>query len=475
MSRRAATLLVAVVGVLSLTVAPLGASAAGGTAGPRAAAAASAGTWTTETPSGFPRQEVTYVTVGSTMYLAGGRSPVQQAFNPVTHTWSTVAPLPESLDHIGAVALNGKIYYVGGLDGYPGPSFGNVYVYDPVSNTVTSAASLPAGRDRGAAGIAVYQGKIYLAGGFHAGASVAFFDVYDPATNAWTSLPDLPERRDHVSAAVVAGRMYVIGGRTYGKGPQPQNDAYDFATGHWITGLAPLPTLRAGAATAVFGTEIAVIGGEGKGATFDQAEAYDTTANSWRELTPMPTSRHGIQAAMYNGNAYIADGGLKMGGGGATDIQQVLSLSAVAPSGRPDCRVRLLSESKLLGNNVYNTNGAGQTRATTTTATSTTFVFSVQNDSTSADTLTVSAPGSSTGFTARYLQGLSGSTDITAAVVAGTYRTASLTPGAVKSVRLQVTVATGTAAGTSRTWLAIVGSVADPSTQDACAAQLTVG
>lgn len=286
----------------------------------------SAGNWTTDTPSGLPRREVTYVTVGSKMYLAGGQSPVQQVFNPLTHIWGRVASLPESLDHIGAVQLNGKIYYVGGLKGYPGPSFGNVYVYDPVANKVTSAAPLPNGRDRGAAGIAVYQGKIYLAGGFHAGASVAFFDVYDPATNKWTALANMPERRDHVSAAVVGGLMYVIGGRTFGKGPQPQNDAYDFATGTWAVGLAPLPTLRAGAATAVFGTEIVVIGGEGFGHTFNQAEAYDTSTNSWRELTPMPTSRHGIQAAMFNGSAYIADGGTKMGGGANTDVQEVLAL-----------------------------------------------------------------------------------------------------------------------------------------------------
>jgi N-acetylneuraminic acid mutarotase len=326
MNRSAAAGLVAAVAALCAITTPAVAMSAGGRAGRAIAPAVSSGTWATETPSGLPRREVSYVDVGSMMYLAGGQSPIQQAFDPVSHTWSTVAPLPESLDHIGAVALNGKVYYVGGLKGYPGPSFGNVYVFDPGTNRVTSAAPLPLGRDRGAAGIAVYQGKIYLAGGFHAGASVAFFDVYDPATNRWSALPPLPERRDHVSAAVIGNRMYVIGGRTFGKGQQPQNDAYDFTTRRWITGLAPLPTLRSGAATAVFGTEVVVIGGEGGGRTFNQAEAYNTATNTWRELTPMPTSRHGIQAAMYDGSAYIADGGTKMGGGGNTDVQQVLTV-----------------------------------------------------------------------------------------------------------------------------------------------------
>jgi N-acetylneuraminic acid mutarotase len=310
--------------VVILAVAALAAAAQPATA----LVAASAGTWTTEKPSGFARQEVSYVRVGTHMYLAGGRSTRQQAFDVVHHTWRNVAPLPVGWDHIQAAALNGRVYYVGGLDGYPqGASHGDVYVYDPVSNTVSTAAPLPAGRDRGAGGIVAYQGRLYLAGGFHAGASVAFFDRYDPATNSWTSLPDLPEPRDHVSAAVVNGRMYVIGGRTYGKVFRPNNDAFDFATGRWTTGLAPLPTLRSGTATAVFGTEIAVIGGERSGATFSTVEAYDTATNTWRTLTSMPTARHGIQAAMYHGGAYIADGGTRSGGGAATAVQQVLTLS----------------------------------------------------------------------------------------------------------------------------------------------------
>jgi hypothetical protein len=165
-----------------------------------------------------------------------------------------------------------------------------------------------------------------------------------------------------------------------------------------------------------------------------------------------------------------------MGGGGATDLQQVLSLTGAAPSGRPDCRVRLLSESKLRGNGVYNTSGSGQTRATTAPAgTTTTYVLSLQNDGQNADALSLAGPGSALPFTVRYLAGLSGSTDITAAVVAGSYRTVGLAAGATKAVRLRVTIAPGTAGGTTGTLLATVGSVADPGSTDACGAGLTVG
>lgn len=471
MSRRTTVVLVATLGVL-LAGTPLMAALAAAPTGV-ATVASDTGVWTSGTPSGFKRQEITYVGVGDMAYLAGGKSTVQQAYDLVNHTWRNVAPLPVALDHVGAAVVNGLIYYIGGLDGYPGTSYGDVYVYHPATDRVSTAAPLPTGRDRGAAGVAVYQGKIYLAGGFHNGGSVAFFDSYDPATNSWTSLPNLPERRDHVAAAVVGNRMYVIGGRTFTQGPQSKTDAYDFTTGKWVTGLAPLPTARAGAATAVFGNEVLVIGGEAAGSVFANNEAYDTVNNTWRTLAAMPTARHGLQAVTFDGAAYLADGGTQMGRA-PSDIQEVFSFSGAAPSGLPDCRVRLSSESKLLGNNIYNTTGVGQTRSVTNSATTSTFVYSLQNDNGSADALTLMAPASSPGFTVRYFAGLSGTTDITTKVVAGTYRTASLAPGAIRAVRIQVTVASGTPSGSAAVWLATVGSVAVPSNRDVCTAQLTV-
>lgn len=441
----------------------------------RQTAAASPASWSTQPPSGFKRQEVSYIAAGGKFYLAGGRSTEQQVFDPVAGTWARVAPLPAALDHIQTVALNGLVYYVGGLSGYPkGSSFGDVYVYHPVGDFFSAAAPLPAGRDRGAGGIGVYQGRIYLAGGFHSGHSVAWFDSYDPNTNTWTALPDLPGARDHVSAAVVNGRFYVIGGRQFGVAFRATNEAFDFATGSWITGLAPLPTLRSGAATAVFGSEIAVIGGEGGGIAHTENEAYDTATNSWRTLTPMPTGRHGIQAAMGdNGVAYIADGGTKPGGASPTDIQEALTVAAPASS-RPDCRVRQLNETRLTGDNIYGTTGVGQTRQVTVAAgTKMTFVLSAQNDGSAVDTVRLAAPGSQPGFTVHYLAGLSGTTDVTAQVVAGTYPAKQLAPGGRQVIRLEVTVSATVASGASATWLASTTSTVSAVT-DRCGGQVTV-
>jgi len=439
-----------------------------------AGGAPSASLWTTAPSTGVPRQEVTYVQAGGKLYLSGGRSTLQQVYDPTTRTWGTVAPLPRAMDHIGAVELGGKIYYVGGLTGYPGTSFGDVYVFDPSTNTFAARASMLPGRARGAAAVAVHQGRIYVAGGYHDGVTVRWFDMYDPATDRWASLPDLPEPRDHTSSAVVGGRLYVIGGRTFGVGRRSENDAFDFATNTWITGLAPLPTLRAGTATALFGDEIVVVGGEGPGVTFSEAEAYDTVTNSWRALAPMPTARHGIQAAMWNGSAFIADGGLLPGGRSPTDIQQVLSLRP-GGSARPDARIRLASQTWLLGNDVYNSSGVGQTRSTTVSAGGTaSFVVSVQNDGTTVDDFSITGAGSVAGLSVRYFRGATGTTDVTAQVVGGTYRVRDLPVGSARSIRVVVTVSPGTSSGSSGAWPVTATSSRDGTAADTVRAQVSV-
>ena len=436
---------------------------------------ADSGTWRTAAPTGFKRQEVSYVQVNGKMYLAGGRSNVQQAYDPVTNTWSTVAPLPapQLLDHVQTAAVNGKIYYIGGVTGWPGPSVGSVYIYDTASNRFSTGAPMPAGRDRGAGGTAVANGKIYIAGGIHAGTTVGWFDVYDPSADTWTSLPDLPHRRDHFHAATLDGRIWAIGGRISSSSTRVgYNEAYDLAAGRWLTGFAPLPTLRAGFAVAVFGTELALIGGEGGGLTFNTNEAYNTASNTWRTLSPMPTARHGIQAAMRNGAAYIAAGGLRQGGGAPTDVHEVLT---VTPSYRPDAQIRLASETAFLGNNIYNATGSGQTRSVTSAAGARrSFVVRVQNDGSGVDGIAFRGCSAGTGFTVRYFAGATSTTEITAPVVNGTYAVTGVAPGGTRAVRLEVTAGSTTASGAVQACLVTGRSTSAASIADAVLARVTV-
>ncbi len=280
------------------------------------------GMWEELPPTSKARQEVSYVQVGGKFYLAGG-STLHEVYDPVGKTWTTLTPLPQHLDHIQGVTVGGLIYYIGGLASWPGPQADMVYSYDPVTDTFSQGAPLP--RARGAGGVAVYGGKIYYAGGLYADRAevssteaVAWFDVYDPVTDTWASLPEMPRVRDHFQAAVVDGVFYAIGGRdTTINATNDFVDAFDFATQTWTTLDTEFPTERGGYASAVLGGEILIFGGEG-GGTHDEVESYNPVTGTWRTLTPMPTARHGIQAAVCGNGVYIAAGGVKQGLGPST-------------------------------------------------------------------------------------------------------------------------------------------------------------
>ena len=279
--------------------------------------AATTGSWEALPPTSEARQEVSYVQLGGLFYLAGGGT-LHEVYDPVAQTWATLEPLPRALDHIQGVSVSGKIYYVGGnVGGNLREETNTIYIYDPVTDGFSEGAPMP--RGRGAGGVAVFDGKIYYAGGLSDFEAQPWFDVYDPATDTWTTLPEMPRPRDHFHAAVLDGVFYAIGGRDANiNATNAFVDAFNFATQTWTTLDIDLPTERGGFASAVLDGEILIIGGEGGGTTYAEVEAYNPATNTWRTLAPMPTPRHGIQAAVCGNGVYIAAGGIRQGVGPST-------------------------------------------------------------------------------------------------------------------------------------------------------------
>jgi hypothetical protein len=114
------------------------------------------------------------------------------------------------------------------------------------------------------------------------------------------------------------------------------------------------------------------------------------------------------------------------------------------PSYRPDGSLTQGSVA-FVGDNVYNSTGAGQSIAGVPVrpGSSASFSWQVQNDGTLPDQIALSGQGRSTGFTIDFKNG---STDITGAVAAGTYTT-SISPGASVTITLKITAASTAAIG----------------------------
>jgi N-acetylneuraminic acid mutarotase len=291
--------------------------------------------WGERAPLGVPRQEVATAELGGKVYVGGGFradasvADTLEVYDPRTDRWSAAAPLPIPLHHPAAAAVGGKLYVIGGF-AEPFVPRRTVFEYDPVQDTWTTRAPMPTAR--GAFGAAVLDGKIYAAGGSPA-ARERDFAVYDPALDQWTVLPDMPTARNHLAGVVAGGRFYAIGGRSGSlTGVLSAVEEFDPGSNTWTT-RTPMPTARGAIAGAAVGQHIVIFGGEGNtqspAGVFEEVEAYDTVADTWISLPPMPTPRHGIGAAVIGPAVHIPGGGAVQGFG-PTGVHEVFDAHGIA-------------------------------------------------------------------------------------------------------------------------------------------------
>ena len=297
------------------------------------------GTWHTAAPMPTKRTEVAAATLEGKIYVVGGIekpslgnvmnfaiTPSVEMYDPVTDRWTSKAPLPVGLHHVGIGVVDRRLYVIGG---YTKSGFtiwnpvATVYAYDPTTDSWTERAPMPTAR--GALSVTEHEGKLYAIGGYDRKANNAQVEVYDPVLNVWATRAPLLTPRDHLATAMVAGRIYAIGGRIDGDYSRNLTvvERYDPAADHW-TRVSDLPTARSGITAAVVEGRIHVFGGEGAVGTFNENEAYDPARNGWQTMAPMPTARHGLGSAVMQGRIYVISGG-PTPGGSFSDLNEVFT------------------------------------------------------------------------------------------------------------------------------------------------------
>src|SRR3984957_5338721 len=251
-----------------------------------------------------------------------------------TSPWEKGEQFPEPDEELYGVALNGKMYVIGGWD--DGKAGGVNYEYNPATDKWTKKTPMP--RAAHHAALAAANGKIYVVGGFvppkdsaiPVGGAWEPIDnawEYDPAADSWKSLPPLPGKRGSALAAEVGGKIYVIGGgTTVGGSKDPfftffgpskvlaTNGGYDPATNKWQSRW-PVAVARNHAFGAAVNGKIYVIGGRtGHGfilsaTNTDVVEEYNPVSNSWRAPKErMPTPRSGGAWGTDGRRIYVAGG-----------------------------------------------------------------------------------------------------------------------------------------------------------------------
>jgi N-acetylneuraminic acid mutarotase len=248
--------------------------------------------------------------------------------------WKKAAPFPEPDEELFGVAVNGKMYVIGGWG--EGKARGANYEYDPATDKWTKKKSMP--RPAHHAALATANGKIYVMGGFVppqdtqipvGGAWQPIDDAweYDPAADSWKTLAPLPSKRGAAVAVEAGGKIYVIGGATTVEGSKDPfftffgpaqvlatNDVYDPATNTWES-RRPMAVPRNHAFAGAVDGKIYVIGGR-TGHAFilsatntDVVEEYNPVADMWSAPKErMPTPRSGGGWGTDGRRIYVAGG-----------------------------------------------------------------------------------------------------------------------------------------------------------------------
>ena len=268
--------------------------------------------WATETDMLTPRLEHGAATASSgRIYVMGGvgspggvRLSSVEEYDPLTDTWSTRSSMTQERYGLGVASSNEKIYAIGGLC-CPTGDFAANQMYDPATDEWSAKMPMPDNGRHGVAGVAI-DGKIYVVGGQTGSTSFTNLDIYDPATDTWGSGAPMPTSRTDVGVAEVAGKLYAIGGNDpAGGGNFRTVEMYDPVSDVWVA-RSPIKTFE-GSTVAV-----AVINGliyaTADGGEPARLEVYDPATDSWTTKADLPTARRSAGAAAVGGLFYVVGG-----------------------------------------------------------------------------------------------------------------------------------------------------------------------
>lgn len=257
------------------------------------------------------------VVVNDRLYLMGGlkRRDVEE-YDFLTDTWTRKADIPTPRQGLSGCAINGKIYTIGGVSDEDGPNIfhSTVEVYDPVSDTWTEKTPMPTARVNHTS--IAFDGKIYVIGGQIGPLPATLYntiEIYDPETDEWTTLvpgDGFILRWGH-SACLLDGKIYVIGGSSETSTPRTSLQTvqeYDPVANTWKN-MSDMPTGRFHASIASVNDKIYMIGGQGNIVQVLQTvEAYNPLTDTWESKSSMPVSMSRLAAFELDQLIYVTGG-----------------------------------------------------------------------------------------------------------------------------------------------------------------------
>lgn len=185
-------------------------------------------TWAFKTAMNSPRVSPGIAVVNGRIYVFGGDSVqgahlnTVEMYDPATDTWTYKAGMPTARYAFSVVMMNNKIYIIGGQSSatdQTAPPLSTVEEFDPESGPSgawSTKAPMPTARI--GCGVAVLNGKIYVIGGhtsysYPVSTMTKVVEVFDPISNTWSTASSLPFAITYPHAMTVNNAtLQILGG-----------------------------------------------------------------------------------------------------------------------------------------------------------------------------------------------------------------------------------------------------------------------
>jgi N-acetylneuraminic acid mutarotase len=282
-------------------------------------------------------QQVNATVLDGRIWVAGGLTASGEAtastqfYEPAINSWDQGPPLPEPVHHAMLVTHRNQLVVIGGFHSRDNDLLADTSPRMLLLNTDTGkwVDGPPLRHPRGAGGAAVVEDKIIVVGGRTGNPEqlVTQTEVYDGTS--WRDAADIPVPGDHLAVAADSSYLYAVGGRKFSASSNVGAvERYDPKANHW-TILTPSPQTVSGAGAAIVNGRLVVVGGEAPTSVSGTVQAYDLTAPTatWTTLPSLTPGRHGLGVTAIDNTLYAVGGATKAGHTASTNLVAALTFS----------------------------------------------------------------------------------------------------------------------------------------------------
>jgi MYXO-CTERM domain-containing protein len=266
--------------------------------------------WETTEPMAMERHLFHLTTLDSGLVLAAGaeNGTTTELYDPGTGTWATTGDLTIGrIRHAQTLLADGRVLVTGAVVG-AGPSV-ECEAYDPVEGTWSEVGDMGTPR-RDHVAVRLLSGQVLVAGGFQSGTTTDTAELFDPVESSFSPTDALDEPRATPAATLLAdGTVLVAGGDPGNSTAMTSAERFDPSSGEngeW-TPTGSLALGREQPVAALVAGKVIVLGGQ-EGGT-NAVEIYDPALGTWSPAPNLVEARNEPLAVL------LADGRLLIAGG----------------------------------------------------------------------------------------------------------------------------------------------------------------